>query len=237
MQQPPLIIQAIDLRRTLTTGSQAIDILKGLTFAIAQGESVALTGPSGSGKSTLLSLLGGIDSPTAGQLLIDGVNITHMSETQLAKIRNQKIGFVFQSFNLIPTLTALENVEMPLYIGSGAAEARQRATLMLKQVGLDDRMNHYPHQLSGGQQQRVAIARALVTRPAILLADEPTGNLDTETGEQILALFTKLRQSLGLTMIIVTHDPQVASHTDRTLHLVDGKFVRKSAIDSIKVSA
>lgn len=225
--QHPLIIQAIDVRRTLTTGNQALDILKGLTFEIAQGEAVALTGPSGSGKSTLLSLLGGIDSPTSGQLFIDGVNITQMGEAQLATIRNQKIGFVFQSFNLIPTLNALENVEMPLYIGTDTAEARQRATLMLKQVGLEDRLHHYPHQLSGGQQQRVAIARALVNRPAILLADEPTGNLDTETGEQILALFAKLRQSLGLTMMIVTHDPQVASHTDRTLHLVDGKFIRK----------
>jgi putative ABC transport system ATP-binding protein len=220
------MIRAIDLRRTLDTGTQSLDILKGLTFEVAQGESVALTGPSGSGKSTLLSLLAGIDTPTAGQLLIDDINITRMGERELAKIRNEKIGIVFQSFNLIPTLTALENVEMPLYIGRNSAIARQRAVAMLKQVGLENRMKHYPHQLSGGQQQRVAIARALVTQPALLLADEPTGNLDTETGEQILALFTKLRQSLGLTMVIVTHDAHVASHTDRTLHLVDGKFTK-----------
>jgi putative ABC transport system ATP-binding protein len=221
-----IIIRAVDLRRTLTMGQEALDVLKGVSFEIGHGEWVALTGPSGSGKSTLLGLLAGIDTPTDGQLLLDGVDITRMSEHKLARIRNEKIGIVFQSFNLIPTLTAQENVEMPLYVSTDAGQARDRARSMLEEVGLSDRLNHRPHQLSGGQQQRVAIARALVTQPAVLLADEPTGNLDTETGAQILDLFADLRQRLGLTIIVVTHDPQVADYADRTLHLVDGKLIR-----------
>lgn len=221
-----IMIQAVDLRRTLTMGQQTLDVLKGVSFEVGRGEWVALTGPSGSGKSTLLGLLAGIDTPTGGQLVLDDTDITHMSEHQLARIRNQKIGIVFQSFNLIPTLTAQENVEMPLYISTSATHARESARAMLDQVGLSDRLNHRPHQLSGGQQQRVAIARALVTQPSILLADEPTGNLDTETGAQILELFADLRNRLGLTIIVVTHDSQVAEYADRTLHLVDGELVR-----------
>ena len=222
----PVIIQAVNLHRTLTLGSQQIHVLKDISFEVCRGEAVALMGPSGSGKSTLLGLLAGIDTPTSGKLILDDTDITHMSEHQLARIRNQKIGIVFQSFNLIPTLTALENVEMPLYISPFANDARKRAQAILKQVGLAERMNHRPHQLSGGQQQRVAIARALVTQPAIMLADEPTGNLDTQTGAQILELFAQIRERFGLTTIIVTHDPQVAEHADRILHLVDGALVR-----------
>jgi putative ABC transport system ATP-binding protein len=161
-----------------------------------------------------------------GQLSLDGVDITHISEHKLARIRNAQIGIVFQSFNLIPTMTAQENVEMPLYISSKANQAAKLAQEMLELVGLGDRRKHRPHQLSGGQQQRVAIARALVTQPALLLADEPTGNLDTATGEQILALFANLRRQLNLTMIMVTHDSRVAGHADRILHLVDGQFAR-----------
>lgn len=235
---PSVIIRAVDLRRTLNTGTQSLEILKGLSFEIARGETVALTGPSGSGKSTLLGLLAGIDTPTSGQLILDGTDITRMSETQLARIRNQNIGIVFQSFNLIPTLTALENVELPLYVGANAAHARKLAQEMLEQVGLADRMTHQPHQLSGGQQQRVAIARALVTRPSVLLADEPTGNLDTHTGAQVLALFKQLRDRFGLTTVIVTHDPNVAAHADRVLHLVDGELMRKpEAVQAAKAGA
>jgi putative ABC transport system ATP-binding protein len=171
-------------------------------------------------------LLAGIDTPTEGRLLLDGIDITHMSEHALARVRNEKIGIVFQSFNLIPTLTAAENVEVPLYIRTDATEARQRAREMLKRVGLADRLTHRPHQLSGGQQQRVAIARALVTQPDVLLADEPTGNLDTDTGAQILNLFDDLRRELGLTTVVVTHDPQVAAFAERKLHLIDGELVR-----------
>jgi putative ABC transport system ATP-binding protein len=221
-----VIIQAVDVHRTLTMGQQALDVLKGVSFEVGRGEWVALTGPSGSGKSTLLGLLAGIDTPTSGQLILDRIDITRMSEHKLARIRNEKIGIVFQSFNLIPTLTAQENVEMPLYVSADAGQAGNRAREMLGEVGLSDRLHHRPHQLSGGQQQRVAIARALVTQPAVLLADEPTGNLDTETGAQILDLFAGLRERLGLTIVVVTHDPQVAAYADRTLHLVDGELVR-----------
>lgn len=228
--QTPIALQAINLSRSLSLGSEALAILKGISFQINQGEWVVLTGPSGSGKSTLLGLLAGIDTPTSGQLLLDGTDIAHMRESQLAKIRNQKIGIVFQSFNLIPTLTAQQNVEMPLYVHPSAQNIPQQAREMLKLVGLGDRLHHRPHQLSGGQQQRVAIARALITHPHILLADEPTGNLDTQTGEQILQLFATLRQQLGLTIVVVTHDDRVAKVADRTLHLVDGQLVPVNAI-------
>lgn len=220
------MIRVDNVSRVLSLGDQSLEILKGISFEVAQGEWIALTGPSGSGKSTLLGLLAGIDTPTQGQLILDKVDISSMPEKKIARIRNQTIGIVFQSFNLIPTLTARENVEMPLYISPQANQAKALATKMLEQVGLSNRLNHRPHQLSGGQQQRVAIARALVTEPAILLADEPTGNLDTGTGEQILNLFAQLREALGLTIVVVTHDPKVASYADRTLHLVDGCLVR-----------
>ncbi|MEL6309246.1 MAG: ABC transporter ATP-binding protein [Chloroflexota bacterium] len=220
------MIQAENLTRVLSLSDQQLEILKGISFEVAQGEWVALTGPSGSGKSTLLGLLAGIDTPTDGQLHLDRTDITHMSEHQLARIRNQTVGIIFQSFNLIPSLTALENVELPLYVHPQADKAKHLAKQMLEKVGLSDRMHHRPYQLSGGQQQRVAIARALVTQPRILLADEPTGNLDTETGTQILDLFTNLRKQLGLTIVVVTHDPQVATYADRRLHLVDGRLVR-----------
>jgi putative ABC transport system ATP-binding protein len=218
------LIQGINLNRSMSIGNETLHILKDLSFVVAANEWLALTGPSGSGKSTLLALLAGIDSPTSGQLIFDGQDISSMAERELARLRNGKIGIVFQSFHLIPSLTAQENVELPLYVNLRAKEASRLAREMLELVGLSDRLKHRPHQLSGGQQQRVAIARALVNQPTLLLADEPTGNLDTKTGEQMLELFAQLRQSLHLTLVVVTHDKLVASHADRVLHLVDGQF-------------
>lgn len=220
------IIRAQQLTRSLPLAGEEINILKGISFEIEQGEWVALTGPSGSGKSTLLGILAGIDTPSDGRLELDGEDITELKEGKLAEIRNQKIGIIFQSFNLIPTLTAQENVEVPLYVNSKASQASKLAREMLELVGLGDRLRHRPHQLSGGQQQRVAIARALVTQPRFLMADEPTGNLDSLTGQQVLNLFTDLRRQLGLTLVIATHDPAVASRADRVLRIVDGHLVQ-----------
>jgi putative ABC transport system ATP-binding protein len=224
----PLIIRASNLSRLLQLGDRELRVLRGLTFEVARGEWVAVTGPSGSGKSTLLGLLAGIDTPTGGQLVLDGVDITHMQERQLARIRSEKIGVVFQFFHLIPALTAQENVEVPLYITTRAGRAKALASDMLELVGLGDRRDHRPHQLSGGEQQRVAIARALVTSPSVLLADEPTGNLDSVTGQRLLGLFARLRNELHLTMIMATHDPNVAARSDRELRLKDGTFVAES---------
>lgn len=221
------IIELKNVVRSLPLGSQTIHILRDITFTAEAGEWIALSGPSGSGKSTLLGLIGGIDQPNAGTVIIDGVDITRLPEAKLAHIRNEKLGIVFQSFNLISTMTAQQNVEVPLYISPKRHQARQIAKQTLEMVGLGDRLNHLPGQLSGGQQQRVAIARALVNQPRILLADEPTGNLDSTTSEQVLDLLAKLRQQLGLTVIMVTHDPRIAARADRALHMVDGQFVTK----------
>ncbi len=217
-------VEAIDLMRSLPMAGKQLPILNGLSFTIAHGEWVALTGPSGSGKSTLLGIIAGLDTPTSGSLKIDGVDISRMSEGQLAGIRNKKIGIVFQSFNLIPSLTAQENVETPLYVGGGYRYAADRAKRMIELVGLSDRRKHRPHQLSGGEQQRVAIARALVTEPALLIADEPTGNLDSATGAQVLDLFASLHDRLGVTLIVATHDPAIAARATRILHIVDGRL-------------
>ena len=217
-------IEAVDLRRSLPLGGQVIHILQGVSFTVRRGEWVALTGPSGSGKSTLLGIVSGLDTPSSGRIVLDGIDVTAMPERDLAKVRNTKVGVVFQSFNLIPTLTAQENVEAPLYVRPFAKRAREAAREMLDLVGLDDRRHHLPHQLSGGQQQRVAIARALVTRPAVLVADEPTGNLDSAIGAQVLDLFARVREEIGVTLFVVTHDPDVSSRADRRLHLVDGRL-------------
>jgi putative ABC transport system ATP-binding protein len=217
-------VEAVELTRSLPLGGNEVHILNGISFEISRGEWVALTGPSGSGKSTLLGIIAGLDTPTSGRITIDRVDITGMGEGALAGIRNKKIGVVFQSFNLIPSLTAQENVEVPLYVGSRGGDAPQKARRMLELVGLKERRNHRPNQLSGGEQQRVAIARALVTQPAILVADEPTGNLDSATGTQVLDLFERLHKELALTLIIATHDPDVASRANRVLHIVDGKL-------------
>jgi putative ABC transport system ATP-binding protein len=210
------------ITKSLPLGRERIDILNGISFQILSGEFVSIVGPSGSGKSTLLGIIAGLDNPTSGQVLIDGVDIARMSEGRLAAVRNKKIGMVFQAFNLIPTLTAQENVEIPLYVGKHKGSPSARAKELLGLVGLSHRLGHRPNQLSGGEQQRVAIARALVTDPAIVIADEPTGNLDARNGENILHLIAELRSQTGKTFIIATHDPVVASHADHGIRIVDG---------------
>ncbi len=217
-------VEATGLTRTLPLGDTPVAILNGVSFSIEHGEWVALTGPSGSGKSTLLGLIAGLDSPTSGRIFIDGVEITRLSEGSLARLRNRMVGVVFQSFNLIPALTAQENVEVPLYVNNNRRDIQARARVMLERVGLGHRRHHQPHQLSGGEQQRVAIARALVTEPKLLVADEPTGNLDSKIGAQVLDLFDQLHDELGITLVIATHDPAIAARATRRLHLVDGEI-------------
>jgi len=217
-------VEAAGLNRSLPLGGVQVSILHDVSLTVAPGEWVALTGPSGSGKSTLLGLIAGLDTPSSGRIVLNGVDITGLSESRLAAIRNQQVGMVFQSFNLIPSLTAQENVEVPLYVNPDRQRIRERAGEMLELVGLAHRRRHQPHQLSGGEQQRVAIARALIARPSLLVADEPTGNLDSQTGEQVLELLARLRAELQLTCVIATHDPAVAARADRRLHLVDGRL-------------
>ncbi|HLG77137.1 MAG TPA: ABC transporter ATP-binding protein [Ktedonobacteraceae bacterium] len=217
-----IVMDVRDVIKSLPLGKEQINILKGISFQIKRGEFVALVGPSGSGKSTLLGIIAGLDNPSGGQVLIDGIDITRMSEGKLAAVRNQKIGMVFQAFNLIPTLTAQENVEVPLYVGKHAGSPSTTAKELLKLVGLSHRLNNRPNQLSGGEQQRVAIARALATDPAIVIADEPTGNLDAKNGENVLALIETLRAQTGKTFIIATHDPVVAGRADHAIRIVDG---------------
>lgn len=218
------VIEVTEIYRMLALGGQEYHILRGISFSVHEGEWVAITGPSGSGKSTLLGILAGIDQPTRGSIRLDGQEISTLPENHLARLRNEKIGIVFQSFHLIPTMTAMENIEVPLYISPWRRQAKLLAGYMLERVGLSDRRDHLPHQLSGGEQQRVAIARALVNKPRLLLADEPTGNLDSSTSKQIMAILKQLREQLGLTIVMVTHDPQIASYADRCLQVVDGKI-------------
>src|SRR3989441_1515802 len=218
------VMDVQNITKSLPLGRERIDILKGISFQIMSGEFVSIVGPSGSGKSTLLGIIAGLDNPTTGQVLIDGVDITRMSEGKLAAVRNSKIGMVFQAFNLIPTLTAQENVEVPLYVGKHKGSPSARAQELLALVGLSHRLDHRPNQLSGGEQQRVAIARALANDPAFVIADAPTGNLDARNGENVLELIAQLRTQTGKTFIIATHDPVVASHADRTIRIVDGKI-------------
>ncbi|MEO7029728.1 MAG: ABC transporter ATP-binding protein [Acidobacteriaceae bacterium] len=216
------------LRKSLRTGSTTIDILKGIDFRVAAGEFVAIMGASGSGKSTLLGLLAGLDNPTSGDVRLNGVAISYLPEDQLAQLRGRTIGFVFQSYQLIPTLTALENVLLPYELNdvSGNRKAGlDRARELLNSVGLAERTDHYPVQLSGGEQQRVALARAFVLRPPIVLADEPTGNLDTANGEHILQLLLSLNMQEGTTLVLVTHDPALAAHATRRITLRDGLVV------------
>src|SRR5229473_3322994 len=219
-----IVMDVQHITKNLPLGREQIEILKGISFQILSGEFVSIVGPSGSGKSTLLGIIAGLDNPTTGQVLIDGVDITRMSEGKLAAVRNSKIGMVFQAFNLIPTLTAQENVEVPLYVGKHQGSPAARAKELLALVGLAHRLDHHPNQLSGGEQQRVAIARSLATDPAFVIADEPTGNLDARNGENVLELIAKLREQTGKTFIIATHDPVVASHADHAIRIVDGKI-------------
>ena len=226
-QQNPdmkIVMDVRDITKSLPLGRERIEILKGISFQIMSGEFVSIMGPSGSGKSTLLGIIAGLDNPTSGQVFIDGIDITTMSEGKLASVRNNKIGMVFQAFNLIPTLTAQENVEVPLYVGKHKGSPSERSKELLALVGLTHRLNHKPNQLSGGEQQRVAIARALATDPAFVLADEPTGNLDATNSENVLKLIAYLRAQTGKTFIIATHDLNVASHADRIIRLLDGKI-------------
>jgi len=220
------ILEAQNLIKIYKMGETELMALKGVSLTIDTGEYIAITGYSGSGKTTLMHLLGCLDIPTDGTYYIDGINVSHASRNELARIRNQKIGFVFQKFYLLPDLTALDNVALPrLYAGVSEVQARQEAAKLLERVNLGNRLDHYPYQLSGGQQQRVAIARALINNPVIIFADEPTGNLDTKTGEIILELFKQLNQEQNVTIILVTHEPHVASQTHRIIELIDGKIV------------
>jgi putative ABC transport system ATP-binding protein len=220
------VIQAKDLTKVYQMGEVEVHALRGVSLNIAQGEFLSIMGPSGSGKSTLMNLLGCLDSPTSGGYLLKGQDVSRLDPRQLAHIRNREIGFVFQKFNLLARTSAQRQVELPLlYAGLGAAERRERARQALERVGLDDRRQHKPEELSGGQQQRVAIARALATQPSIIMADEPTGNLDSRTGHDVLELFRKLNDS-GITIIFVTHDEQVAHYAHRIIHMHDGLIER-----------
>ena len=220
------MIQAEELTKIYQMGDSEVRALNGTSFTIDSGEMVAIMGPSGSGKSTLMSIIGCLDVPTGGSYRLDGVAVENMGESELAEIRGQKIGFVFQQFNLLARTSALENVMLPLtYAGISGKERNSRALKALERVGLGDRTHHAPNELSGGQQQRVAIARALVNQPAILLADEPTGALDSKTGVEIMELFQNLHKESGQTVILVTHDSYVARHTDRIIKLSDGHIV------------
>ena len=215
-------LSAIDVGKSLLLGRERVEILKDVRLRVHHGEFVAIVGPSGSGKSTLLGIIAGLDTPTSGQVFIDGIDVTCMREAQLAGVRNQKIGMVFQAFNLIPTLTAQENVEAPLAIGRHPGDATSQARAMLALVGLAHRFKNRPNQLSGGEQQRVAIARALVTRPAIVIMDEPTGNLDRANSENVLQMIHDVQRETGTTFIIATHDATVAGAAQRTIRLLDG---------------
>lgn len=215
------MIEVRGLKKSIRNGTRTVEILRGIDFVIPQGQFVAIMGASGSGKSTLLGLLAGLDTPTEGDVLLDGVSIANLEEDQLAEVRGRKIGFVFQSYQLIPMLTALENVLLP-YELNATGDGRKKAMELLEMVGLGDRMQHYPVQLSGGEQQRVALARAFVLDPPIVLADEPTGNLDSVNGEHVLNLLTARQRDSKTTLVMVTHDPQIADHADRQIHLRDG---------------
>lgn len=218
------IIQLSELTKIYQMGSQEVRALDGVSFDVMQNEYIAIMGPSGSGKSTLMNLIGCLDTPTAGTYILNNQDVSELDDAELAEVRNREIGFVFQTFNLLPRTDCLSNVELPLiYSGIKTAERRKRSIETLERVGLGDRIDHKPNELSGGQRQRVAIARALVNRPSILLADEPTGNLDTQTGEEIMMLFEELYRS-GNTIIVVTHEPEIAQHARRIIRLRDGKI-------------
>ena len=230
------LIETRDLWKTYRMGDEEIHALRNVSISIERGEYVAIMGPSGSGKSTLMNLIGCLDTPSSGSYLLNGTEVATMDDNELARIRNEEIGFVFQTFNLLPRATALHNVELPLvYAGVGTKERSERARAALERVELGTRMSHRPNELSGGQRQRVAIARALVNNPSILLADEPTGNLDTKTGAEIMALFSRLHAS-GNTIVVVTHEADIAALADRAIHLRDGQIEKDVRRDQAVVS-
>ena len=230
------MISVSDIHRVYRLGEIAVHALRGVTFAVTRGDYVAIMGSSGSGKSTLMHILGCLDSPTRGTYLLDGIDVRDFDADDLADIRNRKIGFVFQSYNLVPRTAALANVELPLaYAGMGRAERRLRAEAALETVGMSDRLTHLPSELSGGQQQRVAVARALVTNPALILADEPTGNLDSRSTHEILSVFDELNRQ-GHTVVLITHEPDVAARAKRIIHLADGVLVEDRRVNEVTIA-
>jgi len=234
------VISVKDLTKTYIVGEVEVRALRGVSVDVQTGEFVAVTGPSGSGKSTFMHILGCLDRPSTGQYVLDGKNVSSMSRDELARIRNRKIGFVFQGFNLLSRTTALDNVELPLLYNGGASlktgERHRRAMAALAAVGLEDRAHHYPNQLSGGQQQRVAIARALINEPSIILADEPTGNLDSRTSIEVMDIFQRLNAERGITVLLITHEADIAEYGTRLISFRDGRIVRDQAIPTRRIA-
>ena len=233
-----IVIDLKDIVKIYQMGKVQVHALRGVSLQVRRGEMLAIMGPSGSGKSTLMNIIGALDTPTQGQYFLEGQDVSQLNDNQLAEIRNKRIGFVFQNFNLLPRLTALEQVELPLIYAGGISrkERRRRAQEALEMVGLGDRLHHRPNELSGGQQQRVAIARALVNHPSIILADEPTGNLDSRSGAEVMYIFQRLNREQGITIVLVTHEPDIARHAQRIVHLRDGCIVGDEPVRHPKVA-